>query len=64
MKQLEVEGLGPGHGEVIWLNLDLSDPRDAKKSAEEFLEREARLDILGGLQRSGRCHLLMHFPSQ
>ncbi|KAH9477403.1 Short-chain dehydrogenase [Psilocybe cubensis] len=44
--QLEHEGLGPGNGEVIWLKLDLSDPRDAKKGAEEFLKRESRLDIL------------------
>lgn len=44
IKQLETEGLG--NGEVVWLKLDLSDPRDAKKSAEEFLQREKRLDVL------------------
>ena len=32
---------------MVWLKLDLSDPREAKKAAEEFLEREGRLDILG-----------------
>lgn len=41
---LEAEGLG--NGQVLWLKLDLSDPREAKKSAEEFLKREQRLDIL------------------
>lgn len=43
--QLEQEGLG--HGQVIWLKVDLSDPRLAKEAAEEFLRRESRLDILG-----------------
>lgn len=47
MAQLDAEGFAPGNGEVVWLKLDLSDPRDAKKSAEEFLKREERLDILG-----------------
>lgn len=46
LAQLEVDGLGPGNGEVVWLKLDLTDPRDVKKSAEEFLKRETRLDIL------------------
>jgi NAD(P)-dependent dehydrogenase (short-subunit alcohol dehydrogenase family) len=40
-------GGGPEPGEVVWLKLNLSDPREAKKAAEEFLEREGRLDILG-----------------
>lgn len=43
---LKSEGLEPGNGEVAWLRLDQSDPRDAKKSAEEFLKLESRLDIL------------------
>lgn len=43
---LKHEGLGPGNGEVLWLKLDLSDPRDAKKAAEEFLTKEQRLDVL------------------
>ena len=37
--QLEQEGLG--HGQVIWLKFDLSDPRLAKESAEHFLKRES-----------------------
>ncbi|KAF8970385.1 NAD-P-binding protein [Flammula alnicola] len=44
--QLEEEDLGPSKGEILWLKLDLSDPRDAKKAAEDFLKRETRLDIL------------------
>ena len=34
-------------GEVVYLKLDLSDPRLARKSAEEFKTKENRLDILG-----------------
>ncbi|KAG1724482.1 NAD(P)-binding protein [Suillus lakei] len=44
--QLKAEGLGPGNGEVIWLELDLKDPRNAKKAAEEFMKQEKRLDVL------------------
>lgn len=47
IKQLKADGLEPGNGEVLWLKLDLSDPRAAKKSAEEFLAKENRLDVLG-----------------
>ncbi|THH27682.1 hypothetical protein EUX98_g6503 [Antrodiella citrinella] len=35
-----------GKGSVEWLELDLSDPREAKNAAERFLEKETRLDIL------------------
>ncbi|KAI0073654.1 NAD-P-binding protein [Panus rudis PR-1116 ss-1] len=35
-----------GMGNVEFLELDLSDPKSAKRSAEEFLEREGRLDVL------------------
>lgn len=45
--RLELEGFGPGNGHVLWHELDLSDPRKAKKSAEEFLKKETRLDVLG-----------------
>ncbi|KAG0702645.1 NAD(P)-binding protein [Suillus ampliporus] len=44
--QLKAEGLGPGNGDVIWLELDLKDPRNAKKTAEEFMKLEKRLDVL------------------
>ncbi|KAK0470111.1 uncharacterized protein EV420DRAFT_1223901, partial [Desarmillaria tabescens] len=46
MERLEKEGRGPGFGEVIWHDLDLKDPRSAKESAERFIARESRLDIL------------------
>jgi len=45
--QLKSEGLAPGNGEVFWLELDLQDPRNAKKAAEEFMKKEQRLDVLG-----------------
>ncbi|RPD65672.1 NAD-P-binding protein [Lentinus tigrinus ALCF2SS1-7] len=46
LERLNAEGLAPGNGTVVWLELDLSDPRKAKKSAESFLEKETRLDVL------------------
>ncbi|KZT38151.1 NAD(P)-binding protein [Sistotremastrum suecicum HHB10207 ss-3] len=46
IKDLELEGLGPGNGTLQYIQLNLSDPRSAKKSAEEFLQRESRLDVL------------------
>lgn len=47
IERLRVEGLQPGNGELEWLELDLSDPRKTKESAETFLSKEDRLDILG-----------------
>ncbi|PBL03997.1 NAD(P)-binding protein, partial [Armillaria gallica] len=44
--RLDKEGREPGFGEVIWHELDLKDPRSAKESAERFIAREKRLDIL------------------
>ncbi|KDQ54353.1 hypothetical protein JAAARDRAFT_209454 [Jaapia argillacea MUCL 33604] len=44
--RLQAEGLGPGNGEVLWLKLDLSDPRVAKQGAEDFMKSEGRLDVL------------------
>ncbi|KAG2100248.1 NAD(P)-binding protein [Suillus cothurnatus] len=46
ISQLKAEGLGPGNGDIIWLELDLKDPRNAKKAAEEFMKQEKRLDVL------------------
>ncbi|KIK15904.1 hypothetical protein PISMIDRAFT_114291 [Pisolithus microcarpus 441] len=40
------EGLTPGNGEVVKLELDLCDPRNAKKAAQEFTNKEDRLDVL------------------
>lgn len=47
IERLRAEGLQPGNGELEWLELDLSDPRKAKASAEVFLTKEKQLDILG-----------------
>ncbi|KZS87634.1 NAD-P-binding protein [Sistotremastrum niveocremeum HHB9708] len=44
--QLEAEGMGTKGGMVEWLKLDLDDPRNAKRAAEEFIAKEDRLDIL------------------
>ncbi|KAI3603358.1 short chain dehydrogenase [Moniliophthora roreri] len=33
-------------GEVVWLRLNSSDPREAKKAVKEFLSKEKRLDVL------------------
>lgn len=50
IQRLHAEGLGPGNGEVVWLSLDLSDPRKVVAAAEEFMQGEERLDVLGGYQ--------------
>ena len=43
--KLQEEGIGSG--EVIYLYVDIGTPELAKKSAEGFLEKESRLDVLG-----------------
>ncbi|KAK7053759.1 NAD-binding protein [Favolaschia claudopus] len=45
IKNLQAENINDGS--VHWLKLDLSDPRAAKRAAQEFLGKETRLDILG-----------------
>ncbi|KIK26258.1 hypothetical protein PISMIDRAFT_676035 [Pisolithus microcarpus 441] len=40
----KLKALGLEH--VVWLELDLSDPRNAKTAAQEFTNKENRLDIL------------------
>ncbi|KAF9003245.1 hypothetical protein BDQ17DRAFT_490193 [Cyathus striatus] len=37
---------GIGEGEVVWLPCDLSTPQKSKESAEGFLKKESRLDVL------------------
>ncbi|KAK0495178.1 hypothetical protein EDD18DRAFT_1463624 [Armillaria luteobubalina] len=44
--RLNEEGREPSLGEVIWHELGLIDPRSAKDSAERFIARETKLDIL------------------
>lgn len=46
LERVEEAGREPGLGEVIWHELDLKDPRTAKASAEKFMERESKLDLL------------------
>ncbi|TFK72482.1 NAD-binding protein [Pluteus cervinus] len=41
---LEADGIKPGS--VVWLKLELTDLDGVKKSAEEFMSKETRLDIL------------------
>ncbi|KAJ6544281.1 hypothetical protein B0H19DRAFT_1309592 [Mycena capillaripes] len=44
IKQMQSEDIKDGS--VHWLKLDLSDPRAAQRAAQEFLEKETRLDII------------------
>lgn len=37
-------------GQALFHQLDLMDPKVAKQSAEAFLEKEERLDVLGKFQ--------------
>ncbi|RPD55082.1 NAD-P-binding protein [Lentinus tigrinus ALCF2SS1-7] len=46
IERLHAEGLGPGNGQVLWLKLDLSDPREAVKAAQKLMQEEERLDVL------------------
>ena len=50
IKLLNDEGLGKeGSGsEVVWLELEMGDPAKAKLSAEEFMKKESRLDVISG----------------
>ncbi|KAI9508241.1 NAD-P-binding protein [Russula earlei] len=44
--RMEREGTGERPGELVWLPIDLTDPRKAKAAAGWFVKRESRLDIL------------------
>jgi len=44
--RMEREGMGDHPGELVWLPIDLTDPRKAKAAATWFVKRESRLDIL------------------
>jgi len=41
-----IKAAGQGNGQIELLELDLAAPKLAKAAAEEFLQREKRLDIL------------------
>ncbi|KAK1219702.1 hypothetical protein PQX77_017563 [Marasmius sp. AFHP31] len=53
IEHLRWEGLSPGYGVVVWLELDLSSPMSARKAAEEVIRSEGRLDIL--VNNAGIC---------
>lgn len=61
LERVEKEGREPGLGEIIWHELDLKDPRNAKKSAERFISRESRLDILSLCIRASRQSIRSQF---
>ncbi|KAJ7074546.1 NAD(P)-binding protein [Mycena amicta] len=44
--KLESEVTSEAKGKLVFLELDLSDLRSVRKAAEEFLEKEGRLDVL------------------
>ncbi|EEB91739.1 hypothetical protein MPER_09854 [Moniliophthora perniciosa FA553] len=46
IEKLKKDESWKGKGEVSWLKLNLSDPREAKKAAEDFTTKEKRLDVL------------------
>ena len=50
IERLHASGIGsepgPDKGQVVWLDLDLSDPRKVQKAAEEVMRRGERLDVL------------------
>lgn len=60
LARVEKEGREPGLGEVICHTLDLKDPRSAKASAERFMEKETRLDILSLYFASNASYFFTH----
>lgn len=64
LERVKMEGCEPGLGEVIWHELDLKDPRGAKSSAERFMEKETRLDILGASYLMVTSRILIFFTHQ
>lgn len=64
IERLRAEKPSSSSGEVVFLQLDLADPRNAKKAASEFLAKEKRLDILSKLELGdvfGASNVLMDF---
>ncbi|KDR76490.1 hypothetical protein GALMADRAFT_246871 [Galerina marginata CBS 339.88] len=60
ISKLQEEGIGSG--EVVPLSCDLSTPALAKKAAEDFLQRETRLDVL--VNNAGLLHDHTDKPAQ
>lgn len=46
IKRIEEENTSPGNGKAMYWHIDLIDPQGVKKSAEEFVKKEQRLDVL------------------
>ncbi|KAI0717571.1 NAD-P-binding protein [Cerioporus squamosus] len=61
IERLHAEGLGPGNGQVLWLKLDLSDPRQVQKAAQELEAKEERLDSAGPTRLIG-CYISLLVP--
>ena len=43
---VKTDQFGKPQGQALFHQLDLTDPKDAKQSAEEFMQKEERLDVL------------------
>ncbi|KAG9037158.1 hypothetical protein FRB95_006712 [Tulasnella sp. JGI-2019a] len=54
IEKLKVDGYLNDGGEVIWHELDLMTPASVRRSAEAFMKREARLDVL--VNNAGMAH--------
>lgn len=71
LARLEREGLGPGNGKAVFHELKLDHPTDVKASAEWFVQREGRLDLLSmcclvtnSARRTHKCDFCFVFGSQ
>lgn len=59
LERLESDGTDPGNGVVTFMELNLDNHRSAKSAAEEFLNQEDRLDILGTLHDTSSRFVLV-----
>ncbi|KAI1792545.1 NAD-P-binding protein [Ganoderma leucocontextum] len=46
IERSHASGISTDNGQVVWLDVDLSDPRKIQNAAEEVIQREERLDVL------------------
>lgn len=49
IEKMKKEGLGPGNGEIEWLEVDLSEVGKARKAAERMLKKGEKVDYLSTL---------------
>ena len=47
IEKLKSESFEPGNGEIVFMKINLSDPKQVKNAAERFVQMESRLDVLG-----------------